>query len=81
MRDLDELDRLHAAATPGLWDVARTWAGHNIVGDGWVVAQAEARGARVTEDDSHAIAALHNAWPEISRELRALRAIVGEVES
>lgn len=72
MADLDELDRLHAAATPGPWRVGR----------GVIVNDAEYGSLCISNiakrvdvlDDLEAIAALMNAWPEISRELRALRA-------
>lgn len=60
MRDLDELDRLHAAATPGPWVDATNKIG---AGGGGIDA------------DRVLVIALRNAWPEISRELRALRAM------
>lgn len=53
MKTIDELDRLHAAATAGEW--RRSLAGR-IIADGWPVVIADGPNAA-------AIVALHNAWP------------------
>lgn len=64
MNDIDELDRLHAAATAGEW-VVRSYqepSGEWAPAPSW-----ETYG----EDNLTLTAALHNAWPGISARLRA----------
>lgn len=65
MTDLDELDRLHAAATPTPW----TLQGYDL---------AAPHSPRPSEQqlcaNAEAIAALVNAWPAVSDELRDRRA-------
>lgn len=83
MIDIDELDRLHAAATPGPW--SREWNNHEDHEAGIDITQAiglkgSCRLALIEMDedavaDADSIVALHNAWTAISRELRALRAV------
>lgn len=84
MRDIDELDRLHAAALPGEWvhDERDMW--------GCVQARASASGILLTvsraaggDADQKAtcafIVALHNAWPEVSARLRAAEAALARI--
>ena len=65
--NLNELDRLHAAATAGEWEV-RSYqepSGEFSPAPSWEV---------YGEDDLALTAALHNAWPAISARLRAAEA-------
>lgn len=64
--DLDHLDALYVAATPGDWRRVYVYNISNSVG--WV--------ARVDagEPTADCIVALYNAWPAVSAELRRLRA-------
>jgi hypothetical protein len=69
MKDIDELDRLHAAATAGEW-VVRSYqepSGEWAPAPSW-----ETYG----EDNLTLTAALHNAWPGVSARLRAAEAEV-----
>lgn len=69
MTDLDELDRLHAAATAGEW-VVRSYqepSGEFSPAPSWDV---------YDEDNIVLTAALHNAWPAFSARLRAAEAEV-----
>jgi hypothetical protein len=71
---IDELDRLHAAATAGPWHGWYTtnspWVGIDSP-TGPVVESYHMR-----TEDVRAIVALHNAWPEVSARLRAAEAEV-----
>jgi hypothetical protein len=72
MRTLDELDRLHAAATAGEW-VVRSYqepSGEWAPAPSW-----ETYG----EDNLTLTAALKNAWPGISARLRAAEAEVARL--
>ena len=79
--DLDELDRLHAAATAGPWEVSdrvdfwsvRAAEGETVFDDGSVCDEYRAQCSVPTRD---AIVALHNAWPSISARLRAAKAVL-----
>lgn len=62
MSTIDELQRLHEAATRGEWE-------HGV---GWI--ESEGDHAAMDEDDIKSVVALHNAWPAIHRVLVALRA-------
>ncbi len=69
MKDIDELDRLHAAATAGEW-VVRSYqepSGEHSPAPSWEV---------YDEDNLPLTAALHNAWPDVSARLRAAEAEV-----
>ena len=69
MSDIDELDRLHAAATAGEW-VVRSYqepSGEWAPAPSW-----ETYG----EDNLTLTAALKNAWPSVSARLRAAEAEV-----
>ena len=73
MADLDELDRLHAAATAGPWEV------YHYEGYGWRLDAATRAGiatGKWCEADADFIVALHNAWPDVSARLRAAEAEV-----
>lgn len=74
MRTLDELDRLHAAATAGEW-VVRSYqepSGEWAPAPSW-----ETYG----EDNLTLTAALKNAWPGISARLRAAEAEVARLRA
>ena len=84
MIDLDELDRLHAAATPGRWcrDADIESAVDCLDSDEateWFEARRR-RGFSVIEsefEENRASAiALHNAYPALAAEIRALRAAI-----
>jgi hypothetical protein len=70
--DLDELDRLHAAATPGPWLVS----GIELSAPGSPEPTREQ-----LEANSVFIAALVSAYPSLSAELRQSRARVEELEA
>lgn len=78
------MDRLHAAATAGEWEVSdrvdfwsvRAAEGETAFDDGSACDEYRAQCSVPTRD---AIVALHNAWPAISARLRAAEAEV-EVE-
>lgn len=85
--DLDRLDALHAAATPGysgafgdkglryrMRDGVNEVSGCDSDGLATFIADFSAR------EDAKLYIALHNAWPAISAELRRLRARVQEYE-
>lgn len=84
MNDIDELDRLHAAATQGEWVVCdrvgfwsvRTAEGETAFDDGGACDEYAHQCAPPTRD---AIVALHNAWPAISARLRAAEAEVARL--
>lgn len=102
MVDLDELDRLHAAAFRAPWR-AETWTVETDDGDErevdtilapdeypseQVVAQVGPDGQIETPGlgslaarNAAAIAAIHNAYPELAAEVRALRERVAKAES
>ena len=89
MTDLDELDRLHAAATAGEW---ADHADENVRWDDPMACGYDSRehhrgppyyctGPRCAtvegaEADASAIVALHNTWPSFSARLRAAEAEV-----
>jgi len=62
--DLDELERLYAAATPGEWAADETGPIRGIISGPLVVAN--------RRQDRAAIVALHNAFPAMFARLRAL---------
>ena len=66
MTDLDELDRLYAAAAPGRWEVD----GCYITGPNNFRIYDE--GGHTPQDAAYIIA-LHNTYPALAAELRALR--------
>lgn len=75
MKTIDELDRLHAAATAGPWEVLVTpespfceWC---VVGPHYDDAFSDAGQSPCDDDTRDAIVALHNAWPAFSARLRA----------
>ena len=85
MGDLDELDRLHAAATAGEWesvlcfapddnDEVRMIEGPVTRGPAGKFIQIISRIS--PRADASAIVALHNAWPEVSARLRAAKAVL-----
>ena len=72
MTNLDELERLHAAATPGEWrlvtDTGEVFADNTH--------RAGVRGASPSSNaDVHCAVATHNALPGLIAELRALREV------
>ncbi len=77
---LDELDRLHAAATAGPWEVLVTpespFCEWRVVGPHYDDAFSDAGQSPCDDDTRDAIVALHNAWPAISARLRAAEAEV-----
>lgn len=73
MKTLDELDALHAAATAGEW-VVRSYqepSGEYSPAPTW---------DPYDEDNLVLVAALHNAWPEVSARLRAAEALVAKAD-
>lgn len=76
MIDIDELDRMYAAATPGQAEAVLDDRIVRVRVAGYPYADI-VKYASVEADlaDAKLIAALHNAWPAISRELRALREV------
>lgn len=64
MSTIDELQRLHEAATRGEWE-------HGV---GWI--ESEGDHAAMDEDDIKSVVALHNAWPAIHRVLVAARMLM-----
>lgn len=74
MVDLDELDRLHAASTSGEWRVSTT-------GDVYTRSGMERVGVRYANSwaaegkDITYVVALHNAYPALAAEVRALREV------
>lgn len=86
MNRLDELDALHAAATPGEWScdghggiqMDGTRDGYDIFHGPICVARTPigaGNGRKQKRDDFAAIVALRNSWPEIARALRAAAAL------
>ncbi len=71
MSRLDELQRLHEAATPGEW--CATDDGRVITGDGDTLFHDDSVLVS-SENEMAQAAALHNAWPAIHRVLVAARA-------
>ena len=80
--DLDALDRLRAAATPGTWHRYQTGIGEFVCatapGKGNAV-YADTPGGTFPSADLHLIVALVNAYPAMAAELRELRAKVAEL--
>lgn len=78
MKTIDELDRLHAAATAGPWEVLVTpesrFCEWRVVGPHYDDAFSDAGQSPCDDDTRDAIVALHNAWPEVSARLRAAEA-------
>lgn len=78
--NLDELDRLYAAADPGPWKLDRQRTYARAAGPGeWVtrpIAIDYSSGPSASLPNLYAIVALHNAWPEVSARLRAAEAEV-----
>jgi hypothetical protein len=79
--DLDNLDNLHAAATPGPWIAGDCDQAGTIQSDcGDIIAHQDSTLADQAELDW--IVALHNAYPAMAAEIRRLRADAGKkVES
>ena len=80
MFDIDRLEALHAAATPGEWESRHYGTCYeddedflNEIGDGVQVASTAINLASCDRADSYFIAASHNAMPELIAELRQLR--------
>lgn len=87
MSRIDELQRLHEAATPGEW-IVQGMGGIRMDGtrDGGYCAMrgpvkvarspvGPGNGPEQQRDDMHAIVALHNSWPAIHRVLLAAREV------
>ena len=85
MKDIDELDRLHAAATAGEWESVLCDAPH--VNDEVRMVEGpvtRAHGKKFVpvisrispRADADFIAAAKNAWPEVSARLRAAEAVL-----
>ena len=75
MKTLDELDALHAAAFPGVWCTGTRGECATVYVTSVPPMRAVVTFAEVSNDDNaHAMAALHNAWPEVSARLRAAEA-------
>jgi hypothetical protein len=80
--DLDALDAAHAAATPGEW-VDYCWSDVVAITNGAVkvdtreaqIHVCEVRRGPDGDADCRAIATLHNAYPAMAAELRALREV------
>ena len=88
--DLDELDRLRAAATPAPWGMERQTNEHFVATNHslrlgsersptWYVAAIEGRGY-LADANAVLIVALVNAYPALAAELRALRKVRDEVQ-
>lgn len=80
--DLDALDAAHAAATPGEWSASTPYREIDGSERCFVSKQNKAPIVGITitaetqfEADARAIAAYHNAYPEMAAELRALREV------
>jgi len=74
--EIKQLDELHAKTTQGEWDAShpRRSGSEHVYCDGEMIADCCKEPPR-TECESNAvyIAAIHNAWPAISAELKRLR--------
>lgn len=89
MKDIDELDRLHAAATAGEWAATHDRnAQPNLYArdpDGfehWIAIlphQCLASLEALANANTAAIVALHNAWPEVSARLRAAEVALARI--
>lgn len=80
MIDLDDLDQKHAAATPGEWRLAND-AGEVFAKPDWErVGVRHARTWASENKDIECAVTLHNAWPEVSEELKAKRNQVENLE-
>lgn len=79
--DLAALDALYRAATPGPWDARPEQNEHGLTG-AWIVSgdsvsiRVRAPNGEQGENNAALIAALHNAWPALRRELEIGRAAV-----
>jgi hypothetical protein len=73
--DLDELERLAAAATPGPWEAIRPRINIRIMAGDRYVLESGPCGVR-TEEDGQFIAAARAAVPALIAEVRRLRAQV-----
>lgn len=74
--DLDRLDALHAAATPGEWTIESS--GNPYIMGVADLGEVETVAESTFTSNKRLIVAMHNAWPAISAELRRLRAEVAE---
>jgi hypothetical protein len=76
MTDIDKLEQLRAAATPGEWREVRgeIW-GEELFDQYAVVAPTDDCGCQFERGNAAWLTAIHNAAPELLAELRRLRAI------
>ena len=92
MIDIDKLDRLHAEASPGRWrgdrydgTVKYSLLGGTELSPLCVVQGNDGEGHETygfhRGEDERCVMALHNAWPAISRELRALRRLLSAADA
>ena len=72
MSRIDELQRLHEAATPGVWVYDEFFSIGSMAGE-VVSCNREEGGGLERRQDGSAIVALHNSWPAIHRVLLAAR--------
>jgi hypothetical protein len=79
--DLDALDALHAAATPGEFSFGVRDDGSAWYSIGLPLSEHIQGDIYCDRHNLKFIAALHNAYPAIAAELRALRARVAELEA
>lgn len=90
MKTIDELDRLHANATAGEWTAApdrnaqpNLYARDTDGFEHWIAIlphQCLASLEALANANAASIAALHNAWPEVSARLRAAEAEVKRLQ-
>ena len=74
MSRIDELQRLHEAATPGVWVYDEFFSIGSMAGE-VVSCNREEGGGLERRQDGSAIVALHNSWPAIHRVLLAAREV------
>lgn len=70
MSRIDELQRLHEAATPGVWVYDEFFSIGSMAGE-VVSCNREEGGGLERRQDGSAVVALHNSWPAIHRVLMA----------
>ncbi len=75
MRDLDALEALLAAATPGPWEARRDLSGWSAWHDGLPIEVGDEGG--LSEPDAALIVALRNVAPELLAVVRAAEAVRG----
>lgn len=77
MSRIDELQRLHEAATPGVWVYDEFFSIGSMAGE-VVSCNREEGGGLERRQDGSAIVALHNSWPAIHRVLLAARSFMNQ---